>query len=320
MKKIVIFNVGGALSTYLEIDGQKAMIDLGSSQEFSPIDDFMIPLANEGKFIFSDKDPNKWMVDQLFISHLDEDHISDYPKFRKSFQWNFITCPNDNSNQDEGFKIKRKLIKELTETQELLLNDISHCNTEDPAHPEMSPSNPLIPIIENVMLFYIKPGICENNETLVKDYANNISLVLFVTVENKTILFPGDILTDGMSFLIDNNIMNFKDTISVEGIDYLIAPHHGLETGFSEDLFQTMAGNKVRLNIISEKIREDDSDENRTDVDSRYNNSDYSTGDNSLGKNGVKTSGGHIVIDLETKETEIKRIQDKEELLNEFRD
>jgi hypothetical protein len=126
-------------------------------------------------------------------------------------------------------------------------------------------------------------------------------------------------LKEGMQYLIDND-SKFKDFLSNEGIDYLIAPHHGLQTSFSEYLFQTMNSNKTRLNIISEKVREEDSDENRSDVDSRYYSSDYSTGDNSLNQNAVKTSLGHIVIDFETIETEIKQYPDIQDVIAEFAD
>ena len=45
MKKIVIFNVGGALSCYAEFNDKKVVIDLGTSAEFSPVKDFLIPLS-----------------------------------------------------------------------------------------------------------------------------------------------------------------------------------------------------------------------------------------------------------------------------------
>ena len=57
--------------------------------------------------------------------------------------------------------------------------------------------------------------------------------------------------------LIDTNA-KFKGLLNNDGVDYLVAPHHGLQTSFSEYLFQNIKGNKVRLNIISEKIRATD--------------------------------------------------------------
>ncbi len=120
-----------------------------------------------------------------------------------------------------------------------------------------------------------------------------------------------------MQYLIDNHI-KFKNLLSNDGVDYLIAPHHGLQTSFSEYLFQTMNGKKTRLNIISEKVREENSNEKRTDVDSRYYSSDDSNGSDAISQNAVKTSLGHIVIDFETPETEIKQYTDIQDVINQF--
>lgn len=322
MKKIVIFNVGGALSCYAEFNDKKALIDLGASQEFSPVDNFLIPLSKNGKFsIGSDSfSSGKFVLDQLFLSHLDNDHISDYVKFRKKFHPGYMTCPNDNETQDNIFRIIINFFTGENEARKFVLADMKIRTANVPNNPYgMSPSNPLVSTIPEIKLFYIRPTDCGTDESLKSGYANNISLVLFVQVGNKTLLVPGDILKEGMKCLIENNT-TFKNFISTAGIDYLIAPHHGLQTSFSEELFSNMAGNKTRLNIISEKVRVADSDENRSDVDTRYYSSDYSSGDNTLRQNAVKTSLGHIVIDFKTTETEIKQYQNIEDVIKEFID
>lgn len=321
MKKIVIFNVGGALSSYAEFDGKKIVIDLGKSSDFSPVENFLVPLAQKNNFAKSTVAGNeeKYYIDQLFLSHLDNDHISDYENFRNKFLPNYMTCPNDNERQDSIFKIIINFFTGENKVRKLVLSDMKTRTTNVPGNPYgMSPSNPLVSIVKEIKLFYIKPKTCESEENLKSGYANNISLVLFLCVGNKTLFLPGDILKEGMQYLIDNDV-KFKKLLSNDGVDYLITPHHGLQTSFSEYLFQTMNGNKTRLNIISEKIREESSDENRSDVDSRYYSSDYSTGDNSLKQNAVKTSLGHIVIDFETAETEIKQYSDIQDVVDEFK-
>lgn len=320
MKKIVIFNVGGALSSYAEIEDKKIVIDLGSSSDFSPVDNFLIPLAEERSFAKSEVIGNtdKYHIDQLFLSHLDDDHITDYEKFRDKFWPNYMTCPNDNETQDSIFKIIIDFFTGENKTRKLVLSDMKVRSASVPNPYGMSPSNPLVSTVpEIIKLFYITPKDCNDDENLKSGYANNISLLLFFHLENKTLLMPGDILKEGMEYLIEHNT-DFKKQINDFGIDFLIAPHHGLATSFSERLFQEMKGNKTRLNIISEKIREENSDENRSDVDTRYYDSDYSTGENSLKQNAVKTSMGHIVIDLETDETEIKQYTDIKDVIQEF--
>lgn len=324
MRKLVIFNVGGALSSYLEFDDKKIIIDLGNSNDFSPIDDFLIPLIKKGHFKKtinnSGVETDFYFIDQLVLSHLDKDHISDYEKFRKIFSPYWMTCPNDSDvgsnfnkepKQDEIFKMNIDLIGEKNPIRDLVIEDM---RTRSP----ISPKNPLgSQLGENLKLYFIPPKICEENENLRNNYPNNISLVLFLVVGQKTVLLPGDILSDGMKYLIETN-SDFKKNLNNLGVDFLIAPHHGLQTAFSEDLFREIYGNKSRLNIISEKIRIADSNENRSDVDGRYYSSNYSTADNDLNQYGVKTSGGHIVVDLETAETEIKQITDTDDLIKEF--
>lgn len=320
MKKIAIFNVGGALASFAEIDGRYLVVDLGKSAEFSPVDNFLLPLAIKKSFP-KDKsleNSSKYYIDQLFLSHLDNDHISDYDKFRDYFQPSYMTCPNDNETQNNIFKIVFDFFTGENKVRKLVLSDMKNRRSDVENQYGMSADNPLVSTFPEINLYYIRPDICKN-EDLKSKYCNNLSLVLFFIVGNKTVLMPGDISKEGMDFLIDND-KTFKSKLNTLGIDFLIAPHHGLSTSFPERLFKEINGTKTRLNIISEKIRTEKNkdSENRSDVDSRYYSSDYSSGENSLRQNAVKTSMGHIVIDLETADNEIKQYQNIEDVINEF--
>jgi hypothetical protein len=317
MYKIAILNVGGAFSAYGEFNGKKVMIDLGCGNNFSPVNDFLLPLIRKGKFTKSPYDKNKYYIEQLFLSHLDNDHVSDYVDFRKYFQPGFMTCPNKNPKQNDDFKINKDLVGEIEDSKQLVLNDMDTRCPNSLDYPHMSEDNPLISIINEIDLYYIKPSDCESVQELKDKYANNISLVLFIKLGSKTILIPGDISKEGMKYLIDTNF-GLKKELSDLGVDYLVAPHHGLETSFSEYFFQTINGKKTRLNIISEKVRMEESDENRSDVDSRYYGENYSSGLNSLKQMGVKTSMGHIVIDLTSDDATITQYQDIKDVIEEF--
>ena len=309
MKKLVIFNVGGALSCYGEIEGSRFVMDLGKSSDFSPVENFLLPLAE--KLCFH-KDPNKgykYKINQLFLSHLDNDHTSDYSLFDEHFTPHYMTCPSDNEKMDVKFRINREKIGELTDSKTGILNQMKGRNPSNPL--------PLKTTIPNTDLNFIYPQNVENDSALDSGYANNISLALFLECGDKTVLLPGDLLKDGTKYLINNN-SHFRKLLSSKGVDYLIAPHHGLQSSFSKTLFDTIKDNKTRLNIISEKTRESDSEENRTDVDGRYYSSDYCTGENALGQYGVKTSLGHIVIDLESEEGDIRQYTDIDDVISEF--
>jgi beta-lactamase superfamily II metal-dependent hydrolase len=312
MKKIVILNVGGALSCFGEFDNRRFVIDLGNKGDFSPVDDFLIPLFKKRKLPLSieKKGKGRYHIEQLFLSHLDKDHIADYDKFRNYFHPAYMTCPSDNTRLNKKFIINREKIGELADLKIKVLDDMQN---RSPIHRD----RPLQSLFDNIKLNFIYPVNCENEKDLSDNYANNLSLILFAKVGGKTVLFPGDILKNGMKHLIENN-SNFRELLETEGVDYLVAPHHGLQTSFSQKLFDTMKDNKVRLNIISEKIRKADSKENRSDVDGRYYREEYSTGENSLEQRAVKTSGGHIVIDFDTPENEIKKYSDIEDVIEEF--
>ena len=72
--KQVVFNVGGALSTYVEFGDRKILVDIGSSDDFNPITHFLCPLYALRKAA-KDSD-GKFVIDQCIISHPHKDHIS----------------------------------------------------------------------------------------------------------------------------------------------------------------------------------------------------------------------------------------------------
>ena len=63
--KVAILNVGGALSSYIEVSGKKVVIDLGSGNDFSPVNDFLVPLFKKKSY---EKRNNKYLIDQVILS------------------------------------------------------------------------------------------------------------------------------------------------------------------------------------------------------------------------------------------------------------
>src|SRR5690606_10409111 len=126
-----------------------------------------------------------------FLSHLDRDHISDYIKFRDIFAASYMTCPNDNNLQHQKFKVDRSLLGIESESRDYVLNDMAKRTTSFPFNPVMSFDNPLVSIVDEIKLFYINPSHCALDETLKYNYANNISLSLFLKVGDKTVFLPG---------------------------------------------------------------------------------------------------------------------------------
>lgn len=327
MKKIAIFNVGGASSAYIEVDEVRIIIDIGAGNGFSPVNDFFIPLAQKRNY---EKDPasnNRYWIDQLLLTHLDSDHISDFPEFDKHFIPKLFTTPNDHQSIHENLRIDRDKIPDNEVVQTILTIMRQRTPGRNMFNPDYE--KPLCSYDENIFsLFYIPPKHCElldeSSEDEYSSYCNNISLVSLVNINGYNTLFTGDIMNDGIEYLINNNI-ELKNKLTNEGIDFLVVPHHGLQTSFPTYLFETIKNKKVKLNIISEKYAQKEDSENRSNVDSRYSSPDFSDGYKII--NGLKdfqysimtsnTLNTHIVINFDSSIPTVKRCT-TEELLKEF--
>jgi beta-lactamase superfamily II metal-dependent hydrolase len=311
MKKQIIFNVGGGLSSYIEIDEKKILVDIGNSSDFSPIDNFLIPLFKKRK---ESKNGNeKYLISQLVMSHPHNDHISNIQEFHKEFYADLITTPNDNDGMPNAEKINWSLVDNPTDKYVKYLRYT--------VLPGRKP--PLKSFDEDYLkIFYLKSLQCEKSPYLEKkNYTNNLSISVFLFINGSRILMPGDLMKDGFTYLIEHN-QAFKNELE-SGVDYLIAPHHGLKSSFSTDLFTTMKNSKTkRLNIISEGPSSEDSDR---EIDSRYSSTDYCEGKNNLSTSETiacqrKTSNGHVIIDYSTTDTvvSIESSNDESTLINYF--
>jgi len=326
MKKQVIFNVGGALSSYVEFDNKKVVIDLGKSNDFNPVEDFLLPLAKK-KFIKSPKDNDRYYLDQVFLSHLDRDHISSICEFDEYFYPRYLTVPSEHPKQNNIFNIIKSLIVKDTDYYAKKVLSLIKDGPWTPGHGTGSDEDKNEPLVvchdceNNIKLYHIPGSICGTEQCLKESCSNNTSLVLYIEINGHSIFMPGDIMKEGMEYLLENN-KELKEILKNYGVDFLVAPHHGLSTSFPDILFQIMKNNKTnRLNIISEKIREKDLKEPRSLVDTRYYGELFCLCKNNLdSQGGIKTSGGHIIINYEGEKPLVKIIntENKNGLINEF--
>jgi beta-lactamase superfamily II metal-dependent hydrolase len=286
--KQVVFNVGGALSTYVEFDGKALLVDIGKSDSFNPIIDFLLPLYKKRESKKSSQDDRKYHIDQLIISHPHNDHISAIEDFDKFLHPELLTCPNDNKGMKDNEKINWTLFEKNSNIDVLRKMLVDR-------NPPLKATNP-----QNEFVYYLPPREIEYEKNLTtggETYCNNISIVTYLRINGSKILLPGDIMKNGMESIIKRN-SSIRNKLA-EGVDVLIAPHHGLRSSFSTFLFSHMKNMKTKcLNIVSEKQTTEDSDRQ---VDSRYSSQDYCNGENNLSTNiskvfQRKTSGGHIFI------------------------
>lgn len=316
MRKMVIFNVGGALCSYLNVGDNRIVIDLGKSEDFNPVTDFLIPHFKKNGY---DTDENgKYKVSQLLISHPHMDHISAIRDFDEYCMPDLVTCPNDKEENDPAELLDLSQFDDKSEEVKKLR--AMYKNRELPLRTSIDEGGD-----DKQFLFYIRPGDVETNDDLVTDecYQNNVSLVSLFVINGHHILLPGDIMKNGMKKLIDDN-PTFRKELEKHRLCILVAPHHGLKSSFPVSLFDTIKDRKTRcLNIVSEKVN--NPNDTRV-VDSRYSSSDYCDGDNDLlstnGNNANcqrKTSQGHICIDFANgSRPDISIIDDTDRLVDWF--
>ena len=90
-----------------------------------------------------------------------------------------------------------------------------------------------------------------------------------------------------------------KSLLKNYGLSILVAPHHGLESGFSEDLYLSIKNNKPDLVVVSEKRHKSDID---GEIDDRYQSAngasglDVTIGDSRERKFSVSTRNGHHIL------------------------
>jgi len=289
---IFLFNVNRGLSIFIRLPNNKAIIyDVGRSTEFKPLS-FI-----KNHIFYKLKHPQP--IKQIVLSHPHLDHIAELKYLRK--EWNLfnpslLTCPHDKS-KDEKVNWKRVNNPNKEETKRILkiykrLYDKRSPPLQCPA-PEKNDQYDV-----EVGLFYIRPPICEKLFPPQKDqeYTNSLSLVFWYRHGKNTILLPGDITPEAMKYLLEENkgtekrfsILNFekmkklkdwhrktlqqpslKELLKKHGLTILVAPHHGLESGFSEDLYNAIEDKKPRLVLISDKRH---TGKNDGKIDSRYQN------------------------------------------------
>lgn len=181
-------------------------------------------------------------LEQLIVTNYDEDHVSGYPDliaqglFVEWIMRNTSVTPATLSNlkRDTGMG---NGIATLVQTLGQYLP------------PGGSPSPP--PIFPGVSLEYF----C--NDYPIFEDENNLSLVVYLKVQNTSFLFPGDMEYDGFENLLLTN-SRFRQIVS--SIDVLIASHHGRENGICEAMFDTFCC-RPQLVVISDDYKQYDTQE-----------------------------------------------------------
>lgn len=332
---IWIFNVGRGLCIFIRTAlNQGIMYDFGSSDEFRP-SEF---LKNE---ILPHLDKYKeCRIAQIIISHPHADHISDIkcavkPDLKASpFYSSLHTCPHDKTegsekpeainwnriNNPPGSENNLQIYKTLFMKRTLPLQTI--CYDSQRSIPNL-----------DYGIYYVRPPVVNNiypgnDPKNNQEYANGTSIVLFYRHGIHTLLIPGDLNPDTFKHILSEkegtekrytvfsrqqvlshprwhdktgDQPSLRNLLKSYGLSVLIAPHHGLKSGYSDGLYQSIQGGKPGLVVVSEKRHMLPTD---GEVDYSYQSANGAIGQNVFieGKRearySVSTRDGHHILVL----------------------
>ena len=306
-----LFNVERGLCAFIRTPDEYGIVyDLGASEDFSPaefiVDEFMPYLGFYPEEVASGGGTSirEYKIGQLFISHPHADHISDVAKVKLEHDKNnlhpkLLTCPyNKEGGEPEAFDFET--MGDAKDTEELKHYRALTSKRTPPLQvldPHGIPGGAKF----SYGLYYMRPPMIA--EEIAEDgqaYINGSSLCVFVYYAGRSILLPGDLTPEVFSLILKgakgvekryysgenwyekgwhqktSNQPTLGGLLKAYGLTVLVAPHHGLESAYSTELFKAMKGEKPAFTIISEKRKSGDETEGK--VDSRYQSGDGAEG------------------------------------------
>lgn len=279
--KIIICDVGNAASAIVKVPaGYSMMIDCGCNQEKNnPVDIFFSNLNWLQSEDYVTHSGVHYKLALLHITHPDDDHVRNAERVRKELT-PYLVHRNNCSLFSDSDSINQDYKK--------YIDSIYKGNDPEIVNYGLDANE----------VFCIPFEEVQTNVKLNKKVRNNSSILRYIKYNGYRILFAGDLEKDGWEWLCNNDLRFIR--LMKEGLDILIAPHHGHISGFPKSLFD-LTGN-VRCVIHS---KDSEANKDGTDVSSQYG--DYCDGieykalsDNRFYKGKVLTtrSNGNIFLSV----------------------
>jgi len=276
-----IFDVGRGSCAFVRTPSKDGvLIDCGGDEKIvCCVKEHLVPICRrcagtEGK---------KNRIGQVIISHPHVDHFRSIEEAVKlnPMLW---TCPHDKEPKllEPDERLNWELIENPEDSDELLeLYRNAYEGRRLPLQ-VFAPAHAVPHFAYGI--FYIRPLECEPIENFLgedeglpeKDYANNTSIMVCFRFNRSSILFPGDMMASGMKRALEVGCENRRVGEGVpekyrlesgsaqilrkwvnSGCSVLVAPHHGLESGYSPEFFRSLPTEdpRVGLVVISEKAK-----------------------------------------------------------------
>jgi len=291
-----VFSVGRGVAAFVRTGlNHGFLIDMGACEEF----DFASFVKE--RFVPYLDDYGGRKIAQALLSHPHSDHITQCGQLESGDLYPaLLTCPHDKLEEeriDWGRVRNPSGTDGLIETYRGLFEE-----RIPPLQTIRFESRRIAPNLE-YGLYYLRPSVCEAlHPSDDNRYVNATSIVLYLRHGCHSVLFTGDVTPDGMARILTegeglekrftvfdaavhsshpewhektSDQPRLHDLLQQHGLTALVAPHHGLESGFSEELYHSIRGGKPQLVVISEK---DHTGANDGTVDPRYQSCDGAEG------------------------------------------
>lgn len=279
---IWIFSVGRGCAAFVRTGlNHGFVVDMASADDFSPAEFVRKNLCNKlSKY-------KEFRIAQAILSHPHRDHIQECDELgdNKLLHPKLLTCPNDREAGEEvdwkRFSDNREGSQELVQSYRDLFK--SGRRQAGLQAIEYETNRQLVSELE-YGIYYLRPPVCGKlhplSPTHDNEYGNATSIMMYLRYGINTILLPGDMTPEGMKRILDGGIgvekrftmfkpsckrdhpdwhLRTSDQPSLSnlliryGLSILVAPHHGLESCYSQELYDSMKEKKPQLVVISEK-------------------------------------------------------------------
>lgn len=320
--EVYLFNVGRGQATLIKTPHNHVVLyDLGSSNDLSPVNDIY---RQKDFFIQMNSLDGNRPIAQCIVSHPHLDHISDLNDANTTFvndKSYFITCQNDKEQKNPNHKIDFSRINNPGDCPQIKNYKSLYENRCLP----LATINPNVDGVDFQIGYYYLTSQ-QVSELFPKDdqkYSNSLSIVLYLAYNGQVVLIPGDITPEAFKLILDGNCEkrytdykrrmnedsrnrwatqtdtqpNLRTLLLQKHFKILVAPHHGLESGYPDCLFELLGDKKPEVILISEKPQS----ENSGHIDKRYQDGTCSIGTTLNGKKrySITTrSDGHIKITI----------------------
>lgn len=246
--EVIVFDVGNASCNYICSPNKYAMmIDCGScSDKDNPVDVLkdLVKCGDISPRDYKTKQGQPYPLALLHITHPDDDHVRNAERVYKELR-PYLLCRTYSENFDDAKTIDNTYKQKL-----------------DQAYRGSNPETIEWGFDVNKQ-FCIPINTVKATQGLKGKVRNNNSIIRFISYNGVRFLFTGDLETAGWEWLIAHD-KEFVDTVK-NGVDVLIAPHHGHESGFPKALFGLIG--KVRVIILS---KDTEASKESSDVYSNY--------------------------------------------------